>query len=179
MSVLWGARRERHGVCTMSRLYALRISLSTALLVSGNHFLVCILAALQTRNFSILRGIGKLACYLLLPLLHHFHGRERLPLGRLQKGSALWALFFRRVAFRLETFFIASTFPWEEQLDPSPGPCLPFPRIQGLETVCAVSASLPTYRSRLGQGCAILKVIWLRVQLKCSDMAINNFFIPI
>lgn len=95
-------------------------------------------------------------------------------------GGQRRAPFFRLAARSMETVFIASAFRWEEQLDPSPRPCLSFSRIQELEAicppacVCATSAVLPTYRSRLGQACAVLKVIWWQVQFKCSNTAINQ-----
>lgn len=168
---------RRHEVSTMSQLCALSILFNTPLLVSGNHFLLCILASLHSRNLCTLWVVGKLACPRLLSLLHHSHWREGLSScgGQPEKGS-----LFQAGCIRMETFSIASAFRWEEQLGPSPGQCLSFSRIQELEAICpplcvhATSSVLPTYKSKLGQGCAVSKVIWLQVQFKCYNTAINQ-----
>lgn len=171
--------KERQGVSTMSQLCALSILFNIPLLVSRNHFLLCILAGLHSRNLCTQ---SDWEVPRLLPLLHHSPGGAG-PGDR--GGFSSWggqrrAPFFRLAARSMETVFIASAFRWEEQLDPSPRPCLSFSRIQELEAicppacVCATSAVLPTYRSRLGQACAVLKVIWWQVQFKCSNTAINQ-----
>lgn len=133
-------------------------------------FSSCILA----RTSVLFEGLGSQLVPSFSLSFTSSHGRKRLLfLVRLQKGPELWALFLRLAARRMETFssllLSHGKNGWSPALDIV---SLQNSGVRGrpptLECVSAISPILPTYGSRLRQGWAILKIIWLQDRISLS-----------